>query len=406
MAFVIRKKLLSLFFALIYCGLAMAQAITLSDSAVVSLMTCTPGDEVYSKYGHSAIRVKDPARDIDVTFNYGIFNFHTEHFYSKFVRGETWYQLGIQSTPYFIMDSKETGRDTYEQVLNLSQSEKQSLFDALEVNSRPENMYYLYNFVFDNCATRPFLLLQKSMGEKFNTPKFDLRRDTYRDMVTYYSEKNSWAGFGINLVFGKDADVVMTPQQRLFLPEQLMNYVSEATKKNGEPLCLKENVRPFDVKEHPWFGSPYMAILLAVILIAALTVFDMVRSRKSNEVKISWWFDGILIFVGFVLGTIMFYLSYFSIHPLVGHNWNLLLVNPLPVILFVAVLIPAGRRWLKKYFWIIGLYLVLAFIVRSLCGQTMHWLMIVPAFYGLRVMCLTWLKKSHIEKKSRKNNSK
>lgn len=399
-----KKRLFSLFFALLYVGSSMAQAITLSDSAVISLMTCTPGNETYSKYGHSAIRVNDPAKDFDVTFNYGIFNFHTNNFYAKFVRGETWYQLGVQTTPYFIMDSKETGRDTYEQVLNLSQSEKQALFDALEENSRPENMYYLYNFVFDNCATRPFLLLQKSMGEKFNTPQFDMRRDTYRDMLTYYSEKNSWAGFGIDLIFGKDADVVMTPQQRLFLPEQLMNYVSEATKNNGEPLCLKEKVRPFDVKEHSWVGSPYMAILLVVLLMAAVTVFDMFRSRKSNEVKISWWFDEILLFVGFVLGSIMFYLSYFSIHPLVGHNWNLLLVNPLMIILFVAILIPAVRRWLKRYFWIIGLYLVIAFMVRSMCGQAMHWLMLVPAFHGLRMLCITWLEKSPIEKKTRTKN--
>ncbi len=399
-----RIKLFVLLLLASLCGKLVSQALTLSDSAVICLMTCTPGDEVYSKYGHSAIRVCDPVLGMDLTFNYGIFNFHTEHFYAKFVRGETRYQLGIQHTGYFIEDSRETGRDTYEQVLNLSKSERQSLFDALEENSRPENKYYLYNFVFDNCATRPFLLLQKSMGKKLNTPKFDLRRDTYRDMVTYYSEKNSWAGFGINLVFGKDADVVMTPRQRLFLPEQLMNYVSEATKSNGEPLCLKENVRPFDVKEHPWLGSPYMAILLAVILIAALTAFDMVRSRKNNEVKISWWFDEILFFVGFVLGTIMFCLSYFSIHPLVGHNWNLLLVNPLLVILFVAILIPAGRRWLNKWFWIIGLYFVVAFVVRCLCGQHMHWLMLVPAVCGLRMICLTWLKNNAIEKKHRQNN--
>ena len=400
------KKLFLSVLMLGLCVFVQAQTIRLSYSAVISLMTCTPGDEVYSKYGHSAIRVNDPAQGIDVTFNYGIFNFHTEHFYAKFVRGETWYQLGIQTTPYFIMDSKETGRDTYEQVLNLSQSEKQALFDALEENSRPENMYYLYNFVFDNCATRPFFLLQKSMGEEFYTPQFDMRRDTYRDMVTYYSEKNSWAGFGINLAFGKEADVVMTPQQRLFLPEQLMDYVSEATQENGAPLCLSSNVKPFDVKAHPWISSPYMAILLVVLLIAAVTLADMFRSRKSNEIRISWWFDEILFFMGFVLGTILFYLSYFSIHPLVGQNWNLLLVNPLLIILFVVVLIPSGRRWPKKYFWVIGLYFVLAFIVRCLCGQTMHWLMLVPAFHGLRMVCLTWLKKSPIEKKSRKKISR
>ena len=385
---------------------AMADVIRLSDSAVISLMTCTPGDEVYSKYGHSAIRVLDPANGIDVTFNYGIFNFQTEHFYAKFVRGETWYQLGIQTTRYFIEDSKETGRDTYEQVLNLSQAEKQSLFNALEENSRPENKYYLYNFVFDNCATRPFLLMQNSMGEVFCTPQFDTRRDTYRDMITYYSEKNSWAGFGINLAFGKDADVVMTPRQRLFLPEQLMDYVSEATRQNGEPLCVSANVKPFDVKANPFLTSPYMATLLVIVLIVVVTAFDMLRTRKSNTIKISWWLDETLFFGGTVVGVILFYLSYFSIHPLVEYNWNLLLINPLLIVPFVAVFVPKCREWLKRYFWVLGVCLVVAFVVRSLCGQHQHWLTLVPAFHGFRMMALTMLKKTPIEQKQRSKRKK
>ena len=259
------------------------QAVTLTDSARVSLLTCTPGNETYSKYGHSAVRIFDPELDIDWTFNYGVFNFNTKDFYLKFLRGETWYQLDLEDTDWFIYTSSLIGRITYEQVLNLKQEEKQAIFDALVDNYQPKKRYYLYNFVFDNCATRPYKLIRKAMP---NLPSAQQVADyqavkaandiehmkalqatnplqripvlgdevppTYRQMIRHYSEKNSWPGFGIDFIFGSVADVEMTAEQRLFLPEQLMSYVGNAVMEDGTPFCLEDNTKTFEIKEHSW----------------------------------------------------------------------------------------------------------------------------------------------------------
>ena len=147
----IRTYLLTL--GLIWTAALHAQ--TLSDEARISLLTCAPGEELYARFGHTALRVTDPAHHLDAVFNYGVFDFNTDHFYWKFVRGETWYELGASPYRWFMQEYIETKRPVYEQVLNLTAAQRDSLWKALLVNYEPQNRSYLYNFVFDNCATRP-----------------------------------------------------------------------------------------------------------------------------------------------------------------------------------------------------------------------------------------------------------
>ena len=150
------------------CSLTKAQ--TLSDEARISLVTCTPGTELYARYGHTALRVLDPANKIDICFNYGIFDFNVDHFYWKFVKGETWYELGANSTRWFLYEYDEEQRQVYEQVLNLTPDQRESIWSALLTNYQPENRQYLYNFVFDNCATRPYVLIEKALGDSIIIP--------------------------------------------------------------------------------------------------------------------------------------------------------------------------------------------------------------------------------------------
>src|ERR1035437_8937440 len=149
-----KKYLLIVCILLTYIKLD-AQQVIIGDSAVISLITCSPGEEVYSKFGHTAIRVKDKTKNVDVVFNYGIFSFETEHFYYKFIKGETDYQLGIYETNFFLPEYAERNSMVWEQVLNLSGAEKKNLVAILLANYEPQNRIYRYNFVFDNCSDRP-----------------------------------------------------------------------------------------------------------------------------------------------------------------------------------------------------------------------------------------------------------
>ncbi len=382
------KRLLSIF-CLVGCLLigTTSQAQTLSDSATISLLTCTPGDYVYANYGHSAIRVQDPVKNIDWTFNYGIFSFDTEDFYLKFVKGETDYQLGVEYTQSFLFGSASIGRITYEQPLHLTREQKQLIFDALMLNYRPENRFYRYNFVFDNCATRPYHLLQRALGDQLSTVNCQL--STYRSLISHYTMATPWVDAGVNLIFGKDADVVMTPEQRLFLPEELMHYVQNVTLANGEPLTNAEPVAPFVIKTAPWYLSPIVVLVLMCLLIVLMSYLDL-RHRK-----VSWWLDGILFAIYGVLGTIGCFLTFFSLHPLVGENYNLLFYNPLMLILPVLMCFEKGRTLLKKGGLIITLYFYIALVIRIFSGQAWHWLLLVSILHYLRIR-LVWYREIFI----------
>lgn len=213
----------------------------MTDNARISLLTCTPGEELYARYGHTAIRVTDETNDLDVVFNYGIFNFNTEHFYWKFVRGETWYELGASPYYWFMREYEQTQRPVYEQVLNLTIEQREELWQALLTNFQPENRQYLYNFVFDNCATRPYFLIARTLDDTIISDYTGYTGVTYRAFIRHYTGALSWENAGINLLFGPRADQPMTSEQRLFLPEELMFFLQEARLTDGTPLVSESD---------------------------------------------------------------------------------------------------------------------------------------------------------------------
>lgn len=360
--------------------------VPLTSASQISLLTCSPGNALYARYGHSALRVLDDSLGIDWVFNYGIFSFTSDHFYARFVKGETDYQLGVESMEDFVGSNAAIGRTTCEQVLNLTLPQRQDIADALLINYRPENRFYRYNFVFDNCATRPYYLLHHALQTDLEAPEFDTRTDTYRSLITHYTQPYSWGDFGINLIFGKEADQVMTPAQRLFLPEQLMNYVSEAHFEDGTPICVQDGAKPFQIRQRSWWLSPQFMVLLVCLLLLGLTYWDMKRKR------ISWWIDAVLFLVYGLLGCVGCYLTFFSLHPLVGQNWNLLFLNPLMFVPFVLILFPKGRAILKKADLVIGLYFYLALLVWLFSGQAFHCFIFIPIAQFLHIR-LCWYRE-------------
>ena len=332
------RNVLISFFLLLFA--VQATAITLSDSARISLLTCGPGDELYAKFGHSAIRIYDPVNHIDVSFNYGYFDYNTPGFYYKFVRGETDYQIGAVDTPDFFLEYRMLNINMWEQVLNLRQDEKQALFDALLVNYQPENRYYRYNFAFDNCATRPRDMIARSIhGKLIFSPSLDKDHETFLQLIDHYTAENPAILFGMHLLFGASADSVATLQQSFFLPERLMQgYATAMIQRDSTevPLVIATS-QPVKISGHehkPAFD--YVPWIIGVLLLFVLYL-SSVDKRKQ---KLSLWFDGILFGLVGVTGIVIFYMNFFSLHPLVSHNWNLVWMNPLDLVF--ALLLPFG----------------------------------------------------------------
>lgn len=291
----------------------------LTDAAKIYLVTCGPGEALYERYGHTAIMVIDDELGLQEVYNYGIFDFNTSHFYWRFVRGETYYQLGKEQANRFLSQYIYYNRQVNVQELNLMPEQRDAIYRALIVNYYPENRTYLYNFVFDNCATRPYYLLVNALQE-FTSTYQGAEGVSYREFIRHYTPRGSWGDFGINLVFGPRADRLMQGTERLFLPEELMYYIHEAHFADGTPLVKAEHIQPFTIERIPWYRTWYFGIVMLFVVLAALSYYDRRRGRRTR------WVDYTLYAVYALLLVLVTFLTFFSIHPLVGYGAYLLII--------------------------------------------------------------------------------
>jgi hypothetical protein len=309
----------------------------------VSLLTCSPGDELYSAFGHTAIRVND------MVFNYGMFNFNTEGFYIKFVSGETDYELGVEIMQGFERQYERRNRSVIEQKLNLTNEEKAALFNALIENTRPENKTYRYNFVFDNCATRPRVKIEECLKGAI---KYDVKEEneSYRKLIEKYVGEDSWIKFGIDILIGAEADKTASFFDRLFLPDELMNAFATARRDNGERLVSQtEEIVSQDKDEDDDEDNGVTPLAVAVIAMTIISIASLLFPRKLKAL------DFILFLATGLLGVVITFLCFFSLHPLVGENYNLLWLNPIHLIIPLTIFIKKARKILMGTYILIAL---------------------------------------------------
>jgi len=351
-----------------------AQQISFSDSSVISLITCSPGEEVYSKFGHTAIRINDSKKGVDVVFNYGIFSFETENFYYKFIKGETDYQLGIYDTRYFLPEYAQRNSMVWEQILNLTVNEKKDLINILLKNYEPENRTYRYNFIFDNCASRP---RDKILSAIHGYVKFKPSSDpkSLRQWVGVYVGTDTWLKFGIDIVFGMDADREATVSESMFLPEVLMSefQTAQINSPNGQikelvsakKILVNKNI--VNSQKSSWLFKPTTICILLLVLGIALTIWDITERKKHFKL-----FDTILLTITGLGGLIAFYLMFFSMHPLVKSNLNLLWLNPFNLVVALMIWIKPMRIPLFYYQMINILLLIGALLAFAISAQAFN----------------------------------
>ncbi len=342
-------KILSIFL-LIYLN-ASAQLQMFSDSTEYSLLTCSPGQELYSSFGHTGIRVNDTINKIDIVFNYGLFNFNTENFYLKFIKGETDYQLGITTTSAFLAEYLMRESYVWEQKLNFSTAEKKKFATALIENYKPENRVYRYNFIYDNCATRPRDRIFRSCDGMIKFEKSGEQR-TFRNWVGLYTGAESWVQFGIDLLFGRPADANATVTESMFLPEVLMSEFQNIKIIRKDSLYNEENLvsETIELVEGKYpdtkteiTQNPLYFFLLLLFLGIIVTIWE----TRTNHYLRS--FDSFMLLVTGVAGLLVFYLMFFSVHPMVKTNMNILWLNPFNI--FAAILI-----WIKPLRFTVFIY--------------------------------------------------
>ena len=361
---------------------ANSQQIILSDSAQISLLTAEPSAPVYARWGHTAVRVLDEQNNIDWSYNYGIFNFSDYFkFLTKFVRGATDYKLDVWGTRYFFESYSNRQSSVYEQVLNLTKEEKQELFDALQTNALPQNCVYRYNFVYDNCATRPFDMILKTLH---TTPIITYSYiTTYRAIFDEFVGLNTWDRFGIDLLIGRDADKPIDTYALRAFPLYTAKILNSATLENdtvSKPLIADtQKVTNFSLQIPQEKGIFLPNVVCCAILVLLMLLSFWGWKNKFDFIAL----DFVLFLISGLVGTIIFYLMFFSTHPLVENNFNLLWLNPLQLI-FAFLLLKKSWRKALSYFAIFNAFTtLLAIIVWVTRFQGMH-----PAFLPLMAIYL------------------
>lgn len=355
------------------------------DSVEVSLLTCSPHEEVYSLYGHSAIRWHDlhqegPLAGEDLAYNWGIFNFDKPYFVARFVFGLTDYELGTISFRTFCAYYEHWGSSVTEQVLNLTNEEKLQIRDALANNQRPENRIYRYNFFYDNCSTRPRDIVEKCVNGKIEYAPREDYSPSYREMVSFCTRNHPWATFGNDMLLGIKADLKTDMKQQEFLPENLLYDFDRAQiYANGNYRQLVSERRMavmpgVQVIERDFPLTPMQCACILLVITVGISLFDWKRKKRSA------WYDVVLLLMQGLAGCVLFVML-FSQHPTTSTNLQILLLNPLALGFIPAVIRKKNRIWPK-----IQIAMIVLFLIGSVFQHYADGMLIVALCLLLRVI--------------------
>lgn len=331
------------------------------DSVEFSLLTCQPHDEVYSLYGHTAIRYHElRPGGLDWAFNYGVFDFKKPHFVARFVFGLTDYELGAYPYKYFVKEYRRFGSMVTEQVLNLTDEEKMALHDALAINLRPENKIYRYNYFYNNCTTKARDIIESCINGKVEYAGREDYTPSYRDMVHSMTRNNPWSRFGNDLLLGIKADWKTDLRQQEFLPGNLLYDFDHAqiySNGNYRPLIKERRIAVPAGVQIIESGFPLSPLACAAIILAVGIVIFFFEWRKKR-VFVLW--DVLLMITTGTIGIVLT-LMLFSQHPTVSLNLQIILCNPLPWLFLWPVI--RGR---ETRYWKITAILAVLFLIGSL----------------------------------------
>lgn len=325
------------------------------STLTISLLTCSPGQQVYELYGHTALRVRSVRDRFDVVFNYGVFSFEQPHFIWRFVLGECDYEVLPCDLDVFMRQYRERGSSVTEQELNLAPVEADRLTRALFTNCRPENRSYRYNFLTNNCTTKARDIVEQNIDGRVVYPDRPLRF-SYRQLIHQFTKGHPWAEVGNDLLLGAAMDTLVEPRAEMFSPIYMMRYADSAMVRVRErvyhPLVRSTRVlleadpeaQAADAARQPSFPltpaqTGWMAVALCLLLL-------LVEQRLR---RIFWGVDLVLMLVQGLGGVLLMVLMLWSTHPGVASNWQFVVLNPIPLLALPFVVRASMRREPCRY---------------------------------------------------------
>jgi hypothetical protein len=330
-----RRLISLLLFLFVYGSL---QASTQSeDSTQIFLLTCLPGRDVSTIYGHSAIRILKTSDGLDSVYSWGVYDFDAPNFVWKFAKGRLKFRFDSESYSRFLKEYFLEQRSVISQKINLTNKEKKLIIALINNNMKPENKFYLYNFFYDNCSSRVRDIIEKTIGERLLYPNEVIKdQPSFRGMINKTQKPMPWLTLGTDLLIGSSGDNKAGFRDQMFLPEDLMKNLSITKIKDTDkikPLLQKPetdlNFTP-DTLDNRIFLSPLFIFCILLIIILILSIFN--KQGKSID-----YIDIFLFFIFSILSIFMVFFSFFTDHQAMKMNFNILWLNPFLIIAFITL---------------------------------------------------------------------
>jgi hypothetical protein len=353
-----RKNYIFILFLFIFTKSFYAQ-VNLSVYSEVSIITAGPGTELYEKFGHSAIRIKDPVLRLDLIYNYGMFDFNAPNFELNFTKGNLVYSLARYEFKYFLASYKRDKRWVKQQVINLNQEEKQGFFMYLENNVLPENTSYSYDPYFNNCATKLRDITTSILGDKvnFSDKKFD-ENLSFRQLMNKEIHWNTWGSLGINLALGSILDQKAGFKKSMYLPDYVYSIFNNSTlfiQNQPRKLIKREEVllNFKELEQEISIYNPFLIFSIISLIGISLTYSDFKNKKRSK------WIDFIILFTTGIVGVLIVFLWFFTNHSTTPNNFNFLWAFAPNLIIAFLILGQQQQKWLKYYFKFLFLLLII-----------------------------------------------
>lgn len=314
------------------------------QDTTVCFVNIYPGPDIYELEGHSAIAVFIDGRK-PVAYNFGVFDFNAPNFVYRFVKGETDYKAVEMSWEYFIWPYYNQHRRVVAHELNFDSTQKARLINLLKENVRPENATYRYNYVKDNCATRPLRAVELAAGDSIRLTPGEIETNssipvTFRNVMRHYHRNYPWYQFGIDLALGSGIDYTLTRRELAFAPAELDGMLRGAMA--GDKPLVRKSVTIIDFpadsaieRPTPWFLSPMFVCWLFFFIALTFTIRDWRRGKTTK------WLDALFFGIIGLTGCLLSFLIFVSVHEATSPNWLYAWLNP------AALLVPC-LIWLKR----------------------------------------------------------
>ncbi|MEN1943370.1 DUF4105 domain-containing protein [Luteimonas sp. MJ293] len=356
--------------------LLLVLCLLLSSAAVaaprIGVATMQPGEIFFERFGHNAIVVDDPALGEPVSYNFGYFDMDEPGFTGNFIRGHMYYMLAALPLSQDLAYYQQVGRGVSIQWLNLAPDQANALAASLQENARPENARYRYDYFLDNCSTRVRDALDEALGGMLATQLHGRSRgNTYRAEAVRLASPTPWMWLGFDIGLGPAADRPNSRWQEAFVPMRLAEALRDVRLPDGRPLVMEEaelvaHRLPPEPAEAPRQWWPW---LLAGLIVGGAILWAGARSpARLAGAAIPFWA------VCTLAGLLIAFIGFGTEHRFGWNNYNILLFNPLCLLLLPgAWRVARGRAPGRLFGWVLAMV--------ALCGVLalfLNWMPVLP----------------------------